>query len=292
MYHGLVFDTDGKVVEIPGQPHIPPTARVRAFPIVERHSWIWIWMGDTTCADEALIPQAVGLDEPDWILGHGQLDYAAEGRLINDNLLDFSHLPYVHANSFRASADFAQVRPVITALPRGVRFERWVVGKQAANMLGEKPPADAWVSYDFLAPGVLLMWSGGFPVGTAEACEFKRPDYSMAVSDVNFTSQAVTPLTAKTSRYFFSWGPHRQHGDSALRDVLMGIAGQAFNEDKVMIEAQQQAIEQTPTPEIMPTTADKGITIFSQVMRRLVRESKTSGTTAPQTKEPAAEARA
>ena len=272
MYHGLLFDAEGKVVEIPGQPQIPASARVRAFPAVERHSWVWVWMGEAAGADEALIPEAVGLDHPDYILGHGQLDYAADGRLINDNLLDFSHLPYVHANSFRPSKDFAQVRPVITALPRGVRFERWVTGKQAAGMLGEKPAADAWVSYDFLAPGVLLMWSGGFPVGTAEACGFTRPDYSQAVSDVNFTSQAVTPLTARTSRYFFSWGPHCKHGDAALRDILMGIAGQAFNEDKVMIEAQQEVIDQIPAPDIMPTTADKGITIFTQVMRRLARD--------------------
>jgi phenylpropionate dioxygenase-like ring-hydroxylating dioxygenase large terminal subunit len=274
LYHGLLFDPDGKVVEIPGQTQIPSTARVRAFPVVERHSWIWVWMGEPAAADDSLIPPAVGLEDPDYILGHGQLDYAAEGRLINDNLLDFSHLPYVHANSFRPSQDFAEVRPVITALPRGVRFERWVVGQQTAGMLGEKPPADARVSYDFLAPGVLLMWSGGFPEGTAQALGFSRPDYSKAVGNVTFTSQAVTPLTAKTSRYFFSWGPHRRHGDAALRDILMGIAGQAFNEDKVMIEAQQLVIDQAPAHDIMPIAADKGITIFTQIMRRLAREDR------------------
>lgn len=287
MYHGLLFDPDGKVIEIPGQPQIPQNARVRSYPIVERHSWIWVWMGNPARADENLIPGAVGLEDPDWILGRGQLDYAAEGRLINDNLLDFSHLPYVHANSFRPTEDFSQVRPAITVLPRGVRFERWVVGKQAATMLGERPAADGWVSYDFLAPGILLMWSGGFPVGTAEACGFLRPDYSKAVSEVNFTSQAVTSLTAKSSRYFFSWGPHCKHGDAALRDVLMGIAGMAFNEDKVMIEAQQQAIDQAPTVQIMPTSADKGITIFSQVMRRLAREDNANEKAASLPEEPA-----
>jgi hypothetical protein len=51
--------------------------------------------------------------------------------------------------------------------------------------------------------------AGGLPVGTAEACGFSRPDYSKAVSEVDFISQAVTSLTAKASRYFFSWGPHR-----------------------------------------------------------------------------------
>ncbi len=64
-------------------------------------------MGEAAAADESLIPAAVGLDHPDYILGYGQLDYAAEARLINDNLLDFSHLSYVHANSFGAKEDSA-----------------------------------------------------------------------------------------------------------------------------------------------------------------------------------------
>ena len=29
-------------------------------------------------------------------------------------------------------------------------------------------------------------------------------------------------------------------GDEAMRDMLMGVAAMAFNEDKVMIEAQQR----------------------------------------------------
>src|SRR5947208_10186817 len=45
-YHGLLFDADGKCVEIPGQANIPPQAKVRAFPTQERVGWIWIWMGD------------------------------------------------------------------------------------------------------------------------------------------------------------------------------------------------------------------------------------------------------
>src|SRR5689334_2658457 len=45
-YHGLKFDTSGKCVEIPGQDSIPPQARVRAYPLVERYRWLWIWMGD------------------------------------------------------------------------------------------------------------------------------------------------------------------------------------------------------------------------------------------------------
>src|SRR5277367_4575203 len=46
MYHGLVFDSTGKCVEIPSQDFIPPAAKVRAYPVVERFKRVWVWMGD------------------------------------------------------------------------------------------------------------------------------------------------------------------------------------------------------------------------------------------------------
>jgi phenylpropionate dioxygenase-like ring-hydroxylating dioxygenase large terminal subunit len=272
MYHGLLFDPDGKVVEIPGQELVPTQARVRAYPVVEKHSWVWVWMGDPARADETLIPPAVGFDNPDYILGRGYLDYAAEARLINDNLLDFSHLTFVHANSFGAGPSFAEERPKLTTLDRGVRFSRWTVGSKGPVGRGSDQLFDGWMSYDFLIPGVLLMWSGSFPTGTAQALNFEKPDYDQAISGVTFTSQAVTPMGAKSARYFFSWGPHRRHGDEELRDMLMGVAGQAFGEDKTMIEAQQQVIDDTPDPRIMPTAHDKGVTLFNRLVERLARE--------------------
>ncbi|WP_336981908.1 aromatic ring-hydroxylating dioxygenase subunit alpha [Altererythrobacter fulvus] len=271
MYHGLLFAADGKVVEIPGQEQIPPQARVRAFPVAERHSWIWVWMGDPAIADEGLIPPAVGLDHPDYILGHGHLDYAAEARLINDNLLDFSHLTFVHANSFGAGPEFAATQAKITPLDRGIRYERWIENSPGSSSRRSDVPMDSYMRYDFLIPGVLLMTGGIFPLGTAKACDFGAPDLDEAKGGVTFTSQAVTPITGKTSRYFFSWGPHRKHGDEALRDMLMGIAGQAFAEDKVMIEAQQQVIDRTPDPRVMPTAHDKGVTMFNRLVERMAR---------------------
>jgi vanillate O-demethylase monooxygenase subunit len=281
MYHGLLYDPDGKVAEIPGQDLVPKQARVRAYPVADRHDWVWIWMGEPTLADEALIPPAVGLSDPDYILGHGQLDYAAEARLINDNLLDFSHLTYVHANSFGAGAEFAESHPQLDTLERGVRFSRWVTGTLGASSRKSDVPVDSYMTYDFLVPGVLLMWSGNYPEGTAAALDFARPDYRRAIRGVTFTSQAVTPLTGKTSRYFFSWGPHRDHGDEAMRDVLMGLAGVAFGEDKAMIEAQQQVIDRTPDPRIMPTAHDKGVTIFTRLVERMAKAER-QALTAPE----------
>ena len=272
MYHGLLYDPDGYVAEIPGQDLVPKNARVKSYPVADRHDWLWVWMGDPALADEALIPPAVGLSDPDYILGHGQLDYEAEARLINDNLLDFSHLSYVHANSFGAGPEFAQSPPKIEPLARGVRYSRWMVDTFGQSSRKSPVPIDSYMTYDFLIPGVLLMWSGNYPQGTARKLDFGQPAIEDAQAGVTFTSQAVTPTGAKTSRYFFIWGPRRGHGDEALRDSLMALAGVAFGEDKTMIEAQQKVIDRTPDPRIMPTAHDKGVTLFNRLVERLAKE--------------------
>ncbi|MCW2394994.1 MULTISPECIES: aromatic ring-hydroxylating dioxygenase subunit alpha [unclassified Sphingobium] len=276
MYHGLLFDADGQVVEIPGQAQIPPQARVRRYAVVDRHSWLWVWMGDVDAADERLIPPAVGLDHPDYILGQGHLDYAAEARLINDNLLDFSHLTFVHAESFGSGPQFAATPARITPLERGIRYERWTENAIGSASRRSPEPMDSFMSYDFLIPGVLLMTGGVFPLGTAKGCDYGQPDLSRAVSGVTFTSQAVTPMRDKSARYFFSWGPHRSHGDEALRDVLMRMADQAFAEDKVMIEAQQRVIDDTEEVQVMPTVHDRGVTLFNRLVEKLARQESGS----------------
>ncbi|MBC2651173.1 aromatic ring-hydroxylating dioxygenase subunit alpha [Novosphingobium flavum] len=280
MYHGIRFAADGVVSSIPGQDLIPAQARVRTYPVIERHDWLWVWPGDAALADPALIPPAVGLSDPDWILGHGQLDYAAEAALISDNLCDFSHLSYVHAQSFGAGPEFADNLPRVSPLPRGVRFERWlpVPADSPRNPHGE--PVEAWQTYDYLLPGVLLMWSANYPQGTAEQLGGDAPAMSDALGGLSFTSQAVTPLGDGRARYFFSWGPHRRDGDAAKRDAMMAMAHQAFAEDKAMIEAQHARIATSRNPRIMPTAHDRGVTLYNRLVERLVAREITELETA------------
>ncbi len=280
MYHGMLFAPDGKALEIPGQDLIPAKARVRAYPVIDRHDWTWVWMGDPALADEALIPPAVGISEPDWVLGHGQLDYAAEARLVCDNLLDFSHLSYVHAQSFGAGPEFAQTQPRIEPLDRGVRVSRWLPQQAGNRRNPHDAPVDTYQSYDFLVPGVLLMWSANYPAGTAARLGDAAPAMDDAMSGLNFTSQAVTPTGNGTARYFFSWGPHCRDGDAAKRDAMMVMAGQAFAEDKVMIEAQHRVIAATPDPQVMPTAHDRGVTLYNRLVERLAKTESQSMETA------------
>lgn len=128
---------------------------------------------------------------------------------------------------------------------------------------------ELWQSYDFLAPGILLMYNAVYPPGTAERARNLRPDASLGEPlSHSFTSQAVTPMTERTSRYFYSWGPNKGEGSDAIADAMMNIAQVAFGEDKRMIEAQQESIDLDPTrPEVL-TSADAG----PMRMRRVIEE--------------------
>lgn len=266
MYHGLLYDRTGRVVEIPGQDRIPDTIQVRTYPVVERHSWVWVWMGNAP-ADEDLIPPVMGMDHPDYVFSHGQVDYAAEAHLVNDNALDLSHVSFVHAESFRMSETWARQRPTVTERERSIRSERWIRSEGPLGTVNAEKLVDTYFCYDFFVPGVLLMIHRTHPVGTADALHGQPPDLNQEPEV--FISQAVTPQTAKTTRYFYIVGSRRGGDETA---VDMATMEKAFSEDRTIIEAQQRNIDITPGWRFTPTTADRGIALFNRIVQRLARE--------------------
>jgi vanillate O-demethylase monooxygenase subunit len=270
MYHGALFNSAGACTEIPGQDIVPQNACVRAYPVAEKNSWVWVWMGDPARADPSRIANSKALDDPEWVLKYSHLDYEANYELINDNLLDLTHLAYVHATSFGADEAWSRSRPKIERIAEGVRSSRWIVGSPPIPPLGEAANhecVDIWTSYDFVLPGVFLLYSGLYAAGTAAACNGEAPGDEHHILFDNFTSQAVVPTGEKTSRYYFSWGPGARFGDEAVAQMMIDQAIMAFNEDKAMIEAQQKIIDSDPSRMPVPATADKAITIFTRFMQ-------------------------
>ena len=104
-YHGLEFNLDGACVRVPGQSTVPPGARVHAYPVIEKWRWVWIWMGDPALADEALIPDFHWNEDPDWVAVGDVYRANCDYRLIVDNLMDLSHIQFVHVSTLGASTD-------------------------------------------------------------------------------------------------------------------------------------------------------------------------------------------
>ena len=275
MYHGLKFAPSGKCIEIPGQSFVPGKAGVRAYPVVERDCWVWVWMGDPASADPALIPRALGHGEAGWIMRTGELAYKANYELINDNLLDLSHLSYVHAKTLgRNSMAWADSRPRTTSLARGLRVERWVVNNPLAPYLGRPADArtDSWQSYDYLAPSVFLLSSRFYPPGSAAAGDRTAPRPDLEPFWVSQTSQAITPIDEKQSIYYFSSCLDRESANEEQADAQIELFRRAFDEDNAMIEAQQRVIDRTPRPRMLATASDGALNQFRRLMARLIEE--------------------
>ena len=77
---------------------------MKSYPIVERDLWLFVWMGDPAKADYLTIPSFhENLSNPDWDVVTGQAYVSAGYLLVLDNLLDLSHLAYVHTSSTGSS---------------------------------------------------------------------------------------------------------------------------------------------------------------------------------------------
>ncbi len=242
MYHGLKFNPEGRCIEVPGQTASPSALQVRAYPVVERKRWIWVFLGDAGRADAAEIPDTFSLDSPDWRYRPAYLHYQSHHLLIADNVLDFSHLSYVHEKTLGGTAAIAGTRPKVEKLADGVHIHREVRNTAPSPLhlkLGIPPgEVDRWWTYDYLVPGVLLLASGVRPANGAPGAQ------------LHFHScQAIVPETATTSHYFFMQAHGFALDDDKLTESLHAGVMTAFIEDKTMIEAQQALIDaSTPAP--------------------------------------------
>jgi vanillate O-demethylase monooxygenase subunit len=278
MYHGLKFGPDGRCNEIPGQTSIPAKAMVRPYPVVERGSWIWVWMGEAARADVSRIPETIAATDPDWHIQMGCLDYAANYQLINDNLLDLSHLAFVHEKTLgKGVPQWATERPSITRLERGVRFQRWFRRRGPSHYFGKPGEVfDTWNLYDFLVPGLFIQRPAWYPPGTAERYAGKAPTEEPLF--IRCDDQAVIPVTETTSRYFYSAGGRSKDTSAELAGEIFRFTEVAFHEDKVIIEAQQKVIAQDAGRPMLPLSMDGGPTMFRGIVRELIAaETSTAG---------------
>jgi Vanillate O-demethylase oxygenase C-terminal domain len=117
-----------------------------------------------------------------------------------------------------------------------------------------------------------MMFQGMYAAGSAAACDFGVVQEEMEPDTAAFTSQAVTPLTDATSRYFFAWGPriaeHRHNPQ--IVEGMWALAQKAFMEDKRTIEAQQRNVNLCTGASMVSIADDRGPNMFRKVLDKLI----------------------
>jgi phenylpropionate dioxygenase-like ring-hydroxylating dioxygenase large terminal subunit len=232
-YHGIRYGPDGACKHIPTQDHAPRAMRVPNFLVVETAPVIWIWLGDHEVGERTPLPEAPWmLDDHGWASSRGYMRLNASYVFLHENLLDLSHLSFLHANSFGtpdyASAPYEtdvteariEVRRAVspTRLPPIYADPLAMAGKDAARI----------VTSTYLSPGL--------SISAVLLRDLTEPEASRTDHHIR-TAQLLTPCDADYVHYHFVVARDFVRDDEEVSQFILANLLQAFEEDAFALES-------------------------------------------------------
>lgn len=111
-YHGWEYDKNGSCVKIPSQlpgDKIPPTAKIKSYPVNDFNKWVWIFMGDE---DKSVQINPTDIPEMnEWPFTYKAYTIKADLETTAESLIDPYHIAYVHRNSIKSFMGQIQESP-------------------------------------------------------------------------------------------------------------------------------------------------------------------------------------
>ena len=271
-YHGFTFDASGACVAIPGQDHVPPRIGVRSYTLAERHGFIWIWMGEGSKADPSKIPDFKENGVPGWWPTRVLLPIKGHYQLVVENLLDLSHVAFVHGETIGSDDTNATLE-----FDRGADYVRLI--RKAPDITtplfyrlnGLAARSDQIKTITFIPPCFVSIL-----VTTTERAPEKADPRSVNI----LIHHACVPETESSTHYFivsardFAAGPG---AEEKSRQTLVKV----FDEDRDIIEAQARCIELDPASPYVSTNLDWGSVQMRRMMAQLVGEESLVAAGAP-----------
>jgi len=279
-YHGLKFDPDGRCIEVPIQTNVPPGARVRTYPVCEKWNVVWIWMGDPARADPATVPDLPWLASADWTLTPGYIHVGSNAQLLIDNLLDFTHVAYLHSRTIAGDPKEATTPTRTERLQNGIRTGRWMLDVNPPPLFaaagGFNGPVDRWQWATWLAPSTVYIDVGCARAGTGAP----EGDRSQGISI--WSTHLVTPETETSCHYNFGFARNFRLDDSAMSRLLFEGSRDTFLEDKVMLEAQQRNLRGGALDGLIDVATDAAQLQVRRILDDLIR-ADAAGEASPRT---------
>lgn len=269
IYHGFEYDCSGACVRIPGQDRIPPGAGVKRYPARELHGCIFVWMGDSEKADASLLPDYRELADPTCVVAKRHVRTAAHYQLVIDNLLDLSHVAFLHASTTGQDeiADGSEVETV--AGEDRVRVARWTLDVPALNTYLQfghyKGNIDRWQISEFIAPGFCKTDNGSVNTGSRNSeTESGSQRWGFRVY------HGITPESENSTNYF--WG--MAHKFNASEEEIAEFHRQCYqvvDKDVSIFEAQQKMIDFDSHYKTIGFIFDQGPIAGRKLIQRLLK---------------------
>jgi phenylpropionate dioxygenase-like ring-hydroxylating dioxygenase large terminal subunit len=267
-YHGLTFDGAGTCVRAPGNARIPPGARVRSYPAHERYGLVWLWMGPPEHADSAAIIEVPEWGDSAWGINQGDaMTVDCHYLYVTDNLLDPSHVAWVHPSSFGNAA--CEGEPLSTLENgKGVMVSRWMRNAEVAPFYARyvkfSGRCDRKQQYEVRFPSHAVIKAIFTPAGTGSESGPMHPDVFL-MNSYNF----LTPVDESTTRYYWFQARNFDQSDALVSEQFNEDVRHAFDEDRVILAAVHAGMANRRTPNIN-LALDAGPTRFRRGVQRLI----------------------
>lgn len=275
-YHGFTFDGTGRCVHVPSQERALESQKTISYPVREVWNWIWVWLGDPGLVDESLLPSplSVHADEPDWkftVGGVASLD--ARYMLLHDNILDLTHLSFLHRNTV-GSPGIASAKVRSTDRPNGLDVLRTVVGdtmegSPLGEALGIEGPVDRIMPQQFIAP-CLHVTGPEFRSSVEGGVEPGRSFGAFRVI------HAIVPSSPHSTYYFWGFTRNFKHNDFGIEQGLRRNIEAALSEDIEASEAIEAMLRIPGGPEEIHSPGDAAGAKGRRIIQRLIDAERTS----------------
>ena len=269
-YHGLTFDCAGQCVWAPGGGRIPSEARVRAYPVQEKYGLVWIWMGNPAIADPVEIFEIENWGDPAWGLNQGAtMELDCNYLLVTDNLLDPTHVAWVHGSSFGQAA--ARDTPLrVSRSETGIIVHRWMMDVEPAPFYARIVPfsgnCDRLQHYEVRYPSHALIRAVFTPAGTGGP-EGPLHEKTFIMDSYNF----MTPTSESETRYYWFQLRNIRPDDAELSEMMSADVQHAFEEDRAVLNAVQIGMSSKTSPHI-DLPIDGGQLRFRRQLQAMINE--------------------
>ncbi len=275
-YHGLEFAADGTCVNVPCQNGVPKGADIRGYPVAARYGLVWIWMGEARLADPATIIEIAEWGSPQWGYNRGPaMIYDCNYQLITDNLLDPSHVAWVHPTSFGGSSCEA-VPMRIREAPAGFTVSRWIMDAPVTPFYRDLVPftghADRLQHYEVRYPALAVIKAVFVPAGQGgDDTQDAWGEQAFLMDSYNF----ITPESEGRSRYYWFQLRNVRPDDAALSEAMSAAVLAAFSEDLAVLNEVQRGMDTCGEPPISIAT-DAGPLRFRHRLAALIEDERSA----------------
>ena len=268
-YHGIEYDESGACIRIPSQKQIPPGAGVPTYPCIEQQGFIHVWMGDPELCETKSPYDFPFASNPNWRVRYAQLYGRFDSRLLIDNLMDVTHLPFAHKSTIGASGVAENAVAKTERDGQRVRVTRFmediVPAPAHVAVTGYSENVDRWQVIEYTPPGYVWL-----QVGSSKTGKGGREADPENILLNRHTLHLAMPETNNTTLYFWVMANKIDALTTDQEEAIYDASILAFNEDIVIIEAQQARWNNEISK--IDVGADSGALEVRRLMKRLIKK--------------------